>query len=104
MVDMSREIRAGTLETNNLRIPCEVEEAPGFFLGLIGRMICTAIHKDEKTFTVLDGFDYFKIKVETEADIERIERIACRDRGSLYVKIRPNKLGYVLDEPIIEYT
>lgn len=104
MNDMNREIRAGTIEVDNLRIPCEVVEAPGFFCSLIGRMGCTAIHKDEKTFTILDGFDYFKIKVNTDADIERVKNIACRDRGSLYIKIRPNKLGYVLDEPIREYT
>ena len=42
-----------------------------------------------------------KLKAEKE-DTERIKRIAIRDKGSLYVKIRPNGDGYVLDERLRE--
>lgn len=69
------------------------------FCGLIGRFNCMNISTTNKSFILFDGVYWYECKTNKQ-NIKRIKDIALRDKGSLYVKIRPCGVGYVLDEPL----
>ena len=71
------------------------------FCGLIGRFSCTSISSTNKSFRVFDGEHWYECKTHKN-NINRIKDIALRDKGSLYVKIRPSGIGYVLDEELVD--
>lgn len=70
------------------------------FCGLIGRFTCMSISTSNKSFRLFDGEQWYEFKTYKN-NINKIKEIALRDKGSLYVKIRPTGLGYVLDEEIV---
>lgn len=70
------------------------------FLCLIGRYPCISISIAKKSFRLFDGDYWYECKTHKQS-IKRIKDIALRDKGSLYVKIRPTGLGYVLDEELV---
>lgn len=72
----------------------------GIFLGLIGRYPCIALQSNGK-FKLFTDDGWVELKA-TKDDIQRIKAIALRDKGSLYAKIRPSGIGYVLDERLKE--
>ena len=53
----------------------------------------------KKSFRVFDGEHLYECKTH-KSNINRIKKIVLRDKGSLYVKIRPTGVGYVLDEEL----
>ena len=69
------------------------------FCGIVGRFICLSISITKKSFRLFDGDYWYECKTHKQS-IKRIKEIALRDKGSLYVKIRPSGLGYVLDEEL----
>ena len=69
------------------------------FYCLIGRYSCTSISSTNNSFKLFDGNYLYECKTNKQ-NIKRIKDIALRDNGSLYVKIRPCGVGYVLDEPL----
>lgn len=69
------------------------------FCGIIGRFTCMSISITKKSFRLFDGEHWYECKTHKQ-NIKRIKEIALRDKGSLYVKIRPTGLGYVLDEQL----
>ena len=69
------------------------------FCGLIGRYSCVSISTIKKSFRLFDGNYWYECKTNKQS-IKRIKDIALRDNGSLYVKIRPTGIGYVLDEEL----
>lgn len=70
------------------------------FCGLIGRFVCMSISTTKKSFRLFDGEHWYELKTHKN-NINRIKNIALRDKGSIYVKIRPTGLGYVLDEELV---
>ena len=85
---------------NNSRIEVELHKtSEKHFCGLIGRYSCTSISTTKKSFRVFDGEHWYEFKTNKN-NIKRIKDIALRDKGSLYVKIRPSGIGYILDEPL----
>ena len=85
---------------NNSRIEISLHDTSDkHFYGLIGRFVCMNISITKKSFRLFDGDYWYEIKT-TKQSIKRIKDIALRDKGSLYVKIRPSGLGYILDEPL----
>lgn len=69
------------------------------FCGIIGRFTCISISTIKQSFRLFDGGYWYEFKTD-EQSIRRIKDIALRDKGSLYVKIRPSGLGYILDETL----
>lgn len=65
-------------------------------LSLTGRFPCISIG-DSGLFTVLTDDGWVNLKVHTN-DVKRLRGIASRDKGSLYLRIRPSGVGYILDE------
>ena len=65
-------------------------------LSLTGRFPCISI-RDSGLFTVLTDEGWVHLKAHTN-DVQRLKDIASRDKGSLYLRIRPSGVGYVLDE------
>lgn len=65
-------------------------------LSLTGRFPCISI-RDSGLFTILTDEGWVHLKVHTN-DVQRLRDIASRDKGSLYLRIRPSGVGYVLDE------
>lgn len=55
------------------------------------------------SFRLITDDGWIELKA-TKDNIQRIKAIALRDKGSLYVKIRPSGIGYVLDERLREDT
>ena len=66
---------------------------------VIGRYPC--MNLSDNTITLFTDDGWLELKA-TKDDIKRIKHIALRDKGSLYVKIRHNGVGYILDEPLRE--
>ena len=85
---------------NNERISVECIKSTFNLLSVTGRYPCVSLTVNE-SFVILTENGWLELKAEKE-DTERIKRIAIRDKGSLYVKIRPSGFGYVLDEPLRE--
>ena len=69
-------------------------------LSVAGRYPCVSLSVNE-SFVILTEDGWVELKA-TKEDTERIKSIALRDKGSLYVKLRPSGFGYVLDEPLRE--
>ena len=69
------------------------------FCGIVGRFTCMSISTSNKSFRLFDGEHWYEIKT-TKHNIKKIKEIALRDKGSLYVNIRPSGVGYVLDEEL----
>ena len=69
------------------------------FCGLIGRYSCISL-SPIGLFRLFDGEHWYELNTINKNEIQRIKRIALRDKGSLYVKIRPSGIGYILDEPL----
>ena len=67
-----------------------------YLLSLTGRFPCISIKKCG-LFTILTDEGWVRLKVHTN-DVKRLKDIASRDKGSLYLRIRPSGVGYVLDE------
>ena len=85
---------------NNSRIEVELHKTSDkHFYGLIGRFACMNISTTKKSFRLFDGNYWYGFKTNKN-NIKRIKDIALRDKGSLYVKIRPSGVGYVLDEEL----
>lgn len=85
---------------NDSRIEVELHKTSDkHFYGLIGRFACMNISTTKKSFRLFDGEHLYECKVHKQ-NIKRIKDIALRDKGSLYVKIRPSGIGYVLDEEL----
>lgn len=70
------------------------------FCGLIGRFTCMSISTSNKSFRLFDGEQWYEFKTYKN-NINKIKEIALRDKGSLYVNIRPTGLGYVLDKEMV---
>ena len=71
------------------------------FYGLIGRFTCMSISFTEKSFRLFDGEHWYECKTHKN-NIQKIKDIALRDKGSLYVNIRPSGVGYILDDTLIK--
>lgn len=85
---------------NNSRIEVTLHDTSDkCFCGIVGRFTCMSISTTKKSFRLFDGDYWYECKTHKQS-IKRIKDIALRDRGSLYVKIRPSGLGYVLDEEL----
>lgn len=69
------------------------------FYGRVGRFTCMSISTTKKSFRLFDGEHWYECKTHKN-NINRIKELALRDKGSLYVKIRPSGVGYVLDEEL----
>lgn len=69
------------------------------FYGIVGRFTCMSISTTKKSFRLFDGEHWYECKTHKN-NINRIKELALRDKGSLYVKIRPSGVGYVLDEEL----
>lgn len=65
-------------------------------LSLTGRFPCISI-RDSGLFTILTDEGWVHLKAHTN-DLKRLKGIASRDKGSIYLRIRPSGVGYVLDE------
>ena len=85
---------------NNSRIEVSLHDTSDkHFYGLIGRFVCMNISITKKSFRLFDEEHWYECKAHKQS-IKRIKDIALRDKGSLYVKIRPSGIGYILDEPL----
>ena len=85
---------------NDSRIEVELHKTSDkHFYGLIGRFACIRISYTNRSFKLFDGEHLYECKTH-KSNINRIKKIALRDKGSLYVKIRPSGIGYVLDEEL----
>lgn len=69
------------------------------FCGLTGRFVCMSISYTKKSFKLFDGENWYECKTHKN-NIQKIKELALRDKGSLYIKLRPTGLGYVLDEQL----
>lgn len=85
---------------NKDRIAVKCIKSTVNLLNIAGRCPCVSLSVNE-SFVILTDGGWVELKA-TKEDTERIKRIAIRDKGSLYVKIRPSGFGYVLDEPLRE--
>lgn len=83
---------------NNNRIEVKCIKSTFELISVIGRYPCVSLSVNE-SFVLFTDNGWIELKA-TKGDTERIKDIALRDKGSLYVKIRPSGLGYVLDEPL----
>lgn len=86
--------------SDNIRIKVKYIDSQGIFVSLVGRYPCMALQSNGK-FRLFTDSGWVELKA-TKDDIQRIKAIALRDKGSLYVKIRPSGIGYVLDERLRE--
>ena len=85
---------------NNSRIEVTLHDtSDNDFCGIVGRFTCMIISTTKKSFRLFDGDYWYECKTHKQS-IKRIKDIALRDKGSLYVNIRPSGLGYILDEPL----
>lgn len=85
---------------NKDRIGVKYIKSQNNFVSLVGRYPCMALQSNGK-FRLFTDDGWVELKA-TKDDIQRIKAIALRDKGSLYVKIRPSGIGYVLDERLRE--
>ena len=85
---------------NNSRIEVTLHDtSDNSFCGIVGRFTCMSISTTKKSFRLFDGDYWYECKTNKQS-IKRIKDIALRDRGSLYINIRPSGVGYILDEPL----
>lgn len=87
---------------NKDRIEVNYINSQNKFIGIIGRYPCIALSTNGK-FRIFTDDGWIELKA-TKDSIQRIKAIALRDKGSLYVKIRPSGMSYVLDERLREDT
>lgn len=87
---------------NNNRIEVKYLKSNFDLTSVIGRYACMSL-SDNGSFRLITDDGWLELKA-TKDDIKRIKNIALRDKGSLYVKIRPSGVGYVLDERLREET
>lgn len=85
---------------NNDRIEVKCIKSHNKIMTLVGRYHCMSLYYNGIIKLSTDG-GLVELKA-TKDDIKRIKDIALRDKGSLYVNIRPSGVGYVLDEPLRE--
>lgn len=71
------------------------------FSSLVGRYACLCFTEDD-TIRLFDGRYWVELGLVDIEDIEKVKNIAIRDRGSLYVNIKKDRVGYILNEPIKE--
>lgn len=83
---------------DNIRIKCEYINSNSKFISLHGRFPCMALYKSGH-IVVFDGVYWTKIKINQKR-IKRVRDIAIRDKGSLYINLRPSGVGYILDEKL----
>lgn len=87
---------------NNDRIEIKCIKSSFDLTSVIGRYACMSLSANG-SFRLLTDDGWLELKA-TKDNIRRIKDIALRDKGSLYVKIRPSGIGYVLDERLREGT
>jgi hypothetical protein len=83
-------------------LPCSLMEnkrKDRVFTGLYGRYTCMSIDEDLKAITLFDSEDYFKIKVG-KSDLPVIKSWACRDKGSLYIRLSVAGNGLIYNKEI----
>jgi hypothetical protein len=85
---------------NKDRIGVNYINSQNNFTGLIGRYPCMALKSNGK-FRLFTDDGWLELEANKD-EIQRIKTIALRDKGSLYVNIRPCGEGYVLDERLRE--
>lgn len=85
---------------NNDRIEVKCINSQNNFVSLVGRYPCMTLQSNGK-FRLFTDDGWLELEANKD-DIQRIKAIALRDKGSLYVKIRPCGEGYVLDERLRE--
>lgn len=68
--------------------------------GVTGRYACISLYANG-SFKILTDNGWFELRA-TKDSIQRIKAIALRDKGSLYVEIKPSGVGYVLDRELRE--
>lgn len=83
---------------DNIRIKCEYINSNSRFISLIGRFPCIALYESGH-IVVFDGVYWTEIKINQKS-IKRVRGIAIRDKGSLYINLRPSGVGYILDEKL----
>lgn len=87
---------------NNDRIEVKCIKSSFDLTSVVGRYACMSL-SDNGSFRLITDDGWLELKA-TKDNIQRIKAIALRDKGSLYVKIRPSGIGYVLDERLREDT
>lgn len=85
---------------NNNRIEVKYIKSNFDLTCIIGRYACMSL-SGNGTIKLFTDDGWVELKVLKE-HLQRVKQIALRDKGSLYVKIRPNGEGYILDEPLRE--
>ena len=98
--DIMKNIVNKMIDINNDRIAVKYIKSTFNLVSVTGRYPCVSLSSSE-SFVILTDEGWLELKA-TKEDTERIKRIAIRDKGSLYVKIRPSGFGYVLDEQLRE--
>lgn len=87
---------------NNDRIEVKCIKSSFDLTSVVGRYACMSLSANG-SFRLITDDGWIELKA-TKDNIQRIKAIALRDKGSLYVKIRPSGIGYVLDERLREDT
>lgn len=68
--------------------------------GVTGRYACISLYANG-SFKILTDNGWLELRA-TKGNIQKIKAMALRDKGSLYVKIEPSGVGYVLDRELRE--
>lgn len=67
---------------------------------VIGRYACMSLYANG-SFKILTDNGWLELRA-TKDSIQKIKAIALRDKGSLYVEIKPSGVGYVFDRELRE--
>lgn len=86
------------MESSGIAVRC-IKSSCGL-TGVIGRYACISLY-DNGSFKILTDNGWLELRA-TKDSIQRIKAIALRDKGSLYVKIEPSGVGYVMDMELRE--
>ena len=68
--------------------------------GVTGRYACISLYANG-SFKILTDNGWLELRA-TKDSIQRIKAMALRDKGSLYVEIKPSGVGYVFDRELRE--
>lgn len=79
---------------------CTLLNRPDNFSSIEGRFSCISINAYGKIILIGDKTNY-TLGVDQRHIVKLVE-IATRDKGSLYVKIEPSGVGYVMDMKLRE--
>ena len=86
------------MESSGIEVRC-IKSSCGL-THVTGRYACISLSTNG-IFKILTDNGWLELRT-TKDSIQRIKAIALRDKGSLYVKITPSGVGYVLDRELRE--